>query len=68
MDKAAVTLNLIHKGIECEHKHDELETYDDLDSLAGTWSEEEATGLRWMRSYGDEGHAVGHQHVCGLQA
>jgi hypothetical protein len=38
----AVALNLIRKGIECEREHVGVATYDDLDSLAGTWSEEQA--------------------------
>jgi hypothetical protein len=39
----AVALNLIRKGIECEREHVALQTYDDLDSLAETWTEEQAT-------------------------
>ena len=42
-NKEAIVLNLIRKGIECEHRHVALQAYDDLDSLAGTWSEEQAT-------------------------
>jgi len=38
----AVALNLMRKGIECERDHVALPFYEDLDSLAGTWSEEQA--------------------------
>ena len=37
-----VVLELIHKGINLERQHAHLETHHDLDSLAGTWSAEEA--------------------------
>jgi hypothetical protein len=40
-NKETVALNLIRKGIQCERDHIALQTYDDLDSLAGTWSEEQ---------------------------
>ncbi len=41
-NKESVALHLIRKGIECEHGHAVTESYDDLDSLAGTWSAEQA--------------------------
>ena len=37
----AVVLQLIHNGIGMEHKRAQVQTYHDLDSLAGTWSDEE---------------------------
>jgi len=39
----ALTLQLIHKGISVEHKSLQLQTYHDLDFLAGTWDGEQAT-------------------------
>jgi hypothetical protein len=36
-------LQLIQKGIGLERKSSEPPIYNDLDSLAGTWSDEEAT-------------------------
>jgi hypothetical protein len=53
-DKEAVALHLIRKGIECEHGHVALQTFDDLDSLAGTWSEEQATEFMDAISYFDQ--------------
>ena len=53
-NKETVALHLIRKGIECEHGHVELQTYDDLDSLAGTWSEEQATEFMDAISYFDQ--------------
>jgi hypothetical protein len=50
-NKEAVALNLIRKGIECEREHVAFQTYDDLDSLAGTWSEEQATEFMNATSY-----------------
>jgi phosphopantetheinyl transferase (holo-ACP synthase) len=38
-----VILQFIRKGIEFEHKNTKLQTYHDLDSLAGTWSDKEAS-------------------------
>jgi hypothetical protein len=37
-----IALHLIRRGIECEHGHAVPQTYDDLDFLAGMWSEEQA--------------------------
>jgi hypothetical protein len=42
LDKEAIILQLIHRGIDREQKKAELPRYHDLDALAGTWSEEEA--------------------------
>jgi hypothetical protein len=53
-DKEAVALHLIRKGIECEHGHVALQTFDDLDSLAGTWSEEQATEFMEAIAYFDQ--------------
>ncbi len=36
-------LQLIQKGVSVERHSSQLNTYDDLDSLAGTWTEEQAT-------------------------
>lgn len=52
MNKEAVALLLIHKGIECEHF--ELKTYDDLDFLAGTWSKEQSTEFMNSISHFDQ--------------
>jgi len=38
----AVVLELIQKGIDLERQDARLQTYHDLDALAGTWSAEEA--------------------------
>ena len=53
-NKEAVVLNLIRKGIECEHRHVALQTYDDLDSLAGTWNDEQATEFMNAITYFDQ--------------
>jgi len=53
-NKEAVALHLIRKGIECEHGHVALQTYDDLDSLAGTWSEVQATEFMNAITYFDQ--------------
>ena len=50
-DKEDVALNLIHRGIEYEREHLALPTFDDLDSLAGTWSDEQATEFMNTVSY-----------------
>ena len=42
-NKETFALQLIQKGIECEGEYSSLLTYEDLDSLAGTWTEEQAT-------------------------
>lgn len=42
LDKEAIVLELIHRGLEIERKSSELPKYRDLDFLAGTWSQEEA--------------------------
>jgi hypothetical protein len=42
MDKEAVVLQLIQRGIDLEQKKAALPKYHDLDALAGTWSEQEA--------------------------
>ncbi|MGH9897738.1 MAG: hypothetical protein ACRD4L_02665 [Pyrinomonadaceae bacterium] len=39
----ALILELISKGIGVECEDAKLQTYHDLDSLAGTWSDEQAT-------------------------
>ena len=39
----SLILDLIHKGIVVERSSPELQAYHELDSLAGTWSEEQAT-------------------------
>ncbi len=41
-DKEVIALHLIRKGIECENKHSRFQSYEDLDSLAGTWTDEQA--------------------------
>ena len=38
----AVARELIHQGIASAQKSSPLQTYHDLDSLAGTWTDEEA--------------------------
>jgi hypothetical protein len=50
-NREAVALNLIRRGIECECDHVAVQTYDDLDSLAGTWSEEQAKEFMSAVSY-----------------
>ena len=47
-------MQLIQKGIECEGEYDSLRTYDDLDSLAGTWTEEQATEFMDAISHFDQ--------------
>lgn len=42
VDKEEIVLHLIHRGINLEQKKAQLPTYHDLDSLAGTWSEDDA--------------------------
>ena len=42
-NEETVALHLIQKGIECESEHSGLRLYEDLDFLAGTWTEEQAT-------------------------
>ena len=42
VDKETIVLQLIHRGIGLEQKKEQLATYHDLDSLAGTWTEEDA--------------------------
>jgi len=37
-----VILELIHKGLNIERGPAQLQTYHDLDALAGTWNEEQA--------------------------
>ena len=37
----SVVLELIHKGINVAQESSQLQAYHDLDSLAGTWSEEQ---------------------------
>jgi hypothetical protein len=37
-----LSLQLLRKGIRLEREKSKLPTYHDLDSLAGTWSEDEA--------------------------
>ena len=37
-----VILELIHKGMNIERDHTQLQPYHDLDALAGTWNEEQA--------------------------
>jgi len=51
MKKENIALNLIHRGIECEREHMALPTFDDMDSLAGTWSDEQSTELLNAISY-----------------
>jgi hypothetical protein len=53
-NKETVALQLIQKGIECEGEYDSLRTYDDLDSLAGTWTEEQATEFMDAISHFDQ--------------
>ncbi len=53
-DKEAVALHLIRKGIECEGEPFAPRTYEDLDSLAGTWTEEQATEFMQAISYFDQ--------------
>jgi len=36
-------LELIRKGISMEQESSQLQVYHDLDSLAGTWSDEQAS-------------------------
>jgi hypothetical protein len=36
---------LLRRGLEWERRQVELPTYDDLDALAGTWSEAEAAAF-----------------------
>ncbi len=43
IDKEAIVVQLIHQGIDLEQKKSQLPTYHDLDALAGTWSEEDAS-------------------------
>jgi plasmid stability protein len=38
-----LVVEIIHKGISIERESSQLHTYHDLDSLAGTWSDEQAT-------------------------
>lgn len=42
VDKEAVVVQLIHRGIDLEQRRAQLPKYRDLDALAGTWSEEDA--------------------------
>lgn len=42
VEREILVLQLIHEGIDLEQRKAQLPTYHDLDSLAGTWSEEEA--------------------------
>ena len=42
-DKETVVLQLIQRGLDLEQKKTALPKYHDLDTLAGTWSEQEAT-------------------------
>jgi hypothetical protein len=37
-----LVLLLIRKGIECEGEQSSSRSYEDLDSLAGTWTEEQS--------------------------
>ena len=53
-NKEAIALSLIRKGMECEREHLALQTYDDLDSLAGTWSEEQRTEFMNAITYFDQ--------------
>jgi len=39
----SLIVELIHKGMDVEREGAPLQTYHDLDSLAGTWSEEQET-------------------------
>ncbi len=49
----AVVIRLIYKGIEADKKETKLRTFDDLDDLAGTWSEEEtAEFLETTKDFG----------------
>ncbi|MCI0485967.1 MAG: hypothetical protein L0229_05145 [Blastocatellia bacterium] len=42
ISEQTLILELIRKGIGTDRESQELQTYHDLDSLAGTWSDEEA--------------------------
>jgi hypothetical protein len=39
----SLVLELIRKGIDIDQETSQLQAYHDLDSLAGTWSEEQET-------------------------
>jgi len=54
IDKETVALHLIRKGIECEGEHSPPRLHEDLDSLAGTWTEEQAAEFINAISYLDE--------------
>jgi hypothetical protein len=45
VDKETILLELIRRGLDLEQEKSELPRYHDLDSLAGTWSEEEAAAF-----------------------
>jgi plasmid stability protein len=45
MSVEAVAGQLLTRGLEWERRQAELPTYHDLDALAGTWSEDEATAF-----------------------
>jgi hypothetical protein len=43
VDEETLVIQLIQRGIDLEQKKNQLPPHHDLDSLAGTWTEEEAT-------------------------
>ena len=47
-------MHLIRKGIECEGERSSLQSYEDLDSLAGTWTDEQATEFMNAVGYFDQ--------------
>ena len=53
-NRETVALHLVQKGIEREREECSLRPYEDLDSLAGTWTEEQATEFMNAISYLDQ--------------
>ena len=45
MDMETIAGQLLTRGLEWARRQAELATYHDLDALAGTWSEDEATAF-----------------------
>lgn len=53
-DKETLALLLIRKGIEREGEHTSPRSHEDLDSLAGTWTEEQAAEFMNAVSFFDQ--------------
>jgi len=53
-NRETVALHLIQKGIERESEECSFRPYEDLDSLAGTWTEEQANEFMNAISYLDQ--------------